>query len=308
MKNNRDTNVGHREVGMRLRVSAEAVERSDRWLENWPEEREGWPVCKKYDLHRGAIVARFTPEDLTQWVISWPLEEAPDLYLRFARLHEEPDFERAALTFAHEHGLPDGTTIVSPFTGFERPFPDRMDLSRLFNASRRAWFVLALYESVLNHDVEQAKALIAEFERDRTFRITFGLYFRPYRMEQASLTHFPPELVLALEAAVLVAKSVSDELCSAQIDFSLDDAVELDPSCIRTYWGFDNLIGVMHLQMYWLMKSGGRLARCDSCGRMIALSHTDPRGRKRRRDRRFCDDACRQAHHRSKKRSLDGPS
>ena len=178
---------------MRLRVSAEAIERSDRWLENWPEEREGWPVCKQYDLHRGAIVARFTPEDLTQWDISWPLEEAPDLYLRFARLHEEPDFERAALTFAHEHGLPDGTTIVSPFTGFERPFPDRMDLSRLFNESRRAWVVLALYESVLNHDVEHARALVSDHQRDRTF----GWYFRPHRMEQAARTRFPPELVLA---------------------------------------------------------------------------------------------------------------
>jgi hypothetical protein len=304
MKKKRGTHLDYREVGMRLRVSAEAIERSDRWLENWPEEREGWPVCKKYDLHRGAIVARFTPEDLTQWDISWPLEEAPDLYLRFARLHEEPDFERAALTFAHEHGLPDGTTIVSPFTGFERPFPDRMDLSPLFNASRRAWVVLALYESVLNHDVEHARALVSDHQRDRTF----GWYFRPHRMDQAARTRFPPELVLALEAAVLDAKSVSDELCSAQIGFSFDDAVELDPSCIRTYWGFDNLIGVMHLQMYRLMKSGGRLARCDSCGRMIALSHTDPRGRKRRRDRRFCDDACRQAHHRSKKRSADSPS
>jgi hypothetical protein len=193
MKKKRGTHLDYREVAMRLRVSAEAIERSDRWLENWPEEREGWPVCKQYDLHRGAIVARFTPEDLTQWDISWPLEEAPDHYLRFARLHEEPDFERAALTFAHEHGLPDGTTIVSPFTGFERPFPDRMDLSRLFNESRRAWVVLALYESVLNHDVEHARALVSDHQRDRTF----GWYFRPHRMEQAARTRFPPELVLA---------------------------------------------------------------------------------------------------------------
>ena len=282
---------------MRSRISAEAIERLDRWLGNPSEEREGWPVCKQYDLHRGAIVARFTPEDLTQWDISWPLEEAPDLYLRFARLHEEPDFEQAALTFAHKHGLPDGTTIVSLFTGFERPFPDRMDLSQLFDESRRIWIVLALYESVLNHDVEQARALISDHQRDRTF----GGYFQHYRIERAVRTRFPPELVLTLEAAVIVAKSVSDRLCTAQIGFSLDDAVELDPSCIRTYWGFDNLIGVMYLQMFQLMTSGGRLTRCDYCGRMIAHSHTDSRGRKRRRDRRFCDDACRQAHHRSKK-------
>jgi hypothetical protein len=289
--------LGYREVEMRSRISVEALERLDRW-ENPSEEFEGWPVCKQYDLHRGAIVARFTSEDLTQWDISWPLEEAPDLYLRFARLHEEPDFERAALTFAHEHGLIDGTTIVSLSPAFERLFPDRMDLSRLFDESRRVWVVLALYESVLNHDVEQAKVLISEHEQSTTF----GPYLRHHKMEQTDLTHFPPELELAMEAAVLVAKTVSDRHCTAQIDFTFDDAVELGPSCIRTYWGFDNLIGAMYLQMYQLMTSGGRLTRCDYCGRMIAHSHTDPRGRKRRRDRKYCDDACRQAHHRSKKR------
>jgi hypothetical protein len=44
------------------------------------------------------------------------------LYLRFARLHEELDFEQAALTFARDYGLPDGATIVSPFTGMKRHF------------------------------------------------------------------------------------------------------------------------------------------------------------------------------------------
>ena len=290
---------------MRSRISAMEIERSGRWLEENPsEELEGWPVCKQYDVQRGEIIAGFPPGDFEGWDISWPLEEAPDLFLRFARLHEEPDFEQAARTFAHEYGLPDGTTIVSPFTGYKRPFPDRMDISRLFDESRRAWIVLALYESVLNQDVEQARALITDHQRDRTFE----WYFRIHWMEQAARTRFPPELVLALEAAVFVANGVSDRLCTAQISISLDDAVELDSSCIRTDWHFDNLLGVIYLQMYRLITSGGGLTRCDSCGRMIALSHSDPRGRKRRRDTRFCDAACRQAHHRSKKRSADSPS
>jgi hypothetical protein len=304
MNNKRGNPLGHKEVGMRSRISASDIERSNRWLENWSEEREGWPVCKQYDVQRGEIVARYPPEDFEGWDISWPLEEVPDLFLRFARLHEEMDFEQAALSFAREYGLLDGTPIVSPFTGFERPFPDRMDISRLFDESRRAWVVLALYQSVLNHDVKQASALVSDLQRDRTF----GGYFQRHMIEQAARTRFPPELVLALEVAVIEAKSVSHSLCTAQIGFSLDDAVELGPSCIRTYWGFDSLIGAMYLQMYQLMTSGGRLTRCDYCGRMISLYHTDPRGRKRRRDKRFCDDVCRQAHHRSKKRSADSPS
>jgi hypothetical protein len=299
MNNKRDNSLGHKEVGMRSRISASDIERSERWLaENPLEELEGWPVCKQYDVQRGEIIAGFPPEDFEGWDISWPLEEAPDLFLRFARLHEEPDFEQAARTFAYKYGLPDGTTIASPFTGIERPFPDRMDISRLLDESRRAWIVLALYEAVLNQDVEQARALISDLQGDRTFE----WYFRVHRMEQAARTRFPPELVLALEAAVFVAKGVSDRLCPAHIWFSLDDAVELDSSCIRSYWHFDNLMGVIYLQMYRLITSGGELTRCNYCGRMIALSYTDPRGRKRRRDRKYCDDACRQAHHRSKKR------
>jgi hypothetical protein len=243
MNNKRDNPLGHKEVGMRSRISASDIERSGRWLEENPlEELEGWPVCKQYDVQRGEIIAAFPPEDFEGWDISWPLEEAPDLFLRFARLHEEPDFEQAARTFAHKYGLPDGTTIVSPFTGYKRPFPDRMDISRLLDESRRAWIVLALYESVLNQDVEQARALTSDLQGDRTFE----WYFRLHRMEQAARTRFPPELVLALEAAVFVAKGVSDRLCTAHIWFSLDDAVELDSSCIRTDWHFDNLLGVIY--------------------------------------------------------------
>jgi hypothetical protein len=174
-----------------------------------------------------------------------------------------------------------------------------MDLSRLLDESRKAWIVLSLYESVVNHDVGQARALVFEHRR----HTEFGWFFRLHKMEQAAQTRFPPELVLALEAAVFTAKWVSGRHCTAQVRLSFDEAVELDPSCIRMYWSFDNLLGAMYLQMYLLMASGGRLARCNYCGRMIALSHTDPKGRKRRRDRRFCDDACRQAHHRAKKKA-----
>jgi hypothetical protein len=122
-------------------------------------------------------------------------------------------------------------------------------------------------------------------------------------MEQAARTRFPPELVLALEAAVSRAKHVSGELCTAQIDFSYDDASEVAPSCIRTYWAFDNLIVAMYLQMYHLMTAGSDLIRCEHCGLLISLARPRPEGRKRRRDKRFCDDTCRQAHHRSKKRA-----
>ena len=284
---------------MRPRINAADIEQSDRWLEDPSEEYEGWPVCRKYNLRRGEIVAEYAPEDLEGWDISWPLEETPDLFLKFAMLHEEPDFEQAAFAFVHQYGLPDGTTIVSPFSGYERPLSDKMGLSRLLVESNRAWDGLALYEAVLNHDVDQAKALISHHEQSRE---DFGGYFRRHNREGATRTRFPPELVLALKAAVFRAKHVSDRLCTTRVDFTFDNATKVDSSCIRTYWEFENLIGVVYLQMYWLMTSGGGLTRCTNCGRLITLSHTAPGGRKQRSDRRFCDDTCRQAHHRSKKK------
>lgn len=66
-------------------------------------------------------------------------------------------------------------------------------------------------------------------------------------------------------------------------------------------WGARNLLGVMYLQMYWLMTSSGDLARCGFCGRLIALSRPNPGGRKRRSDKKYCNDTCRQAHRRAKK-------
>ena len=72
---------------------------------------------------------------------------------------------------------------------------------------------------------------------------------------------------------------------------------------IRSSWGFDNLLGAAYLQMWWLMTSGGDVTRCENCRRIMSLARTHPNGRKRRRDKRFCSDSCRQAHHRSKKRS-----
>jgi len=66
-------------------------------------------------------------------------------------------------------------------------------------------------------------------------------------------------------------------------------------------WPLDNLLGAMYLRMYWLMTSAEELKRCEHCGLLNPLARPHPEGRKRR-DKKICDDACRQAHHRSKKR------
>jgi hypothetical protein len=114
-----------------------------------------------------------------------------------------------------------------------------------------------------------------------------------------------PETYLSLalqEAAVSVGHTVG-QLCRPTLRFTGSaQPPDVDPASIESAWRFESLIGVAYLQMYWLMTSGGNITRCEYCGQLLSLAKTQPDGRKRRRDKRFCDDTCRQGHHRSKKR------
>jgi hypothetical protein len=102
--------------------------------------------------------------------------------------------------------------------------------------------------------------------------------------------------------AVQTVEEVVHGVCRNRIRFSLESSRRPDLSTVHTAWEFESLIGAMHLQMWWLMASAGDITRCEFCGRIVSLARSSPGGRKHRRDKRFCDDACRQAHHRSKKK------
>jgi hypothetical protein len=115
--------------------------------------------------------------------------------------------------------------------------------------------------------------------------------------------------LVGLRCAQEAAETIVHKYCRQHIAVSLDSDVR--PSVSHEtdiVWTFDNLLGAMYLQMYWLMTSSASTARCEHCSQIISLGRPHPEGRKHRSDRRFCDDACRQAHHRSKKRSADSPS
>ncbi len=67
-------------------------------------------------------------------------------------------------------------------------------------------------------------------------------------------------------------------------------------------WGVRNLLGVIYLQVYWLVTSAGELSRCKYCERIISYAPPLPvekgrKARKPRSDREFCDKRCRQNYH-----------
>ena len=167
-------------------------------------------------------------------------------------------------------------------------------------------------EAVLSGDRKRAKsAILEDFPYVGIWwRIYNELPNRPASLDRATIIANISESVeenyggdylwYALEtAADEVQRSVA-ALCSPAL--TVEEGAR-DVSGVASRWNFKSLLGAMYLQMYWLMAAGSDLTRCEHCGLLISLARPRPEGRKRRRDKRFCDDACRQARHRSKKKS-----
>ena len=93
-------------------------------------------VCEKYEIREGSIVAGFGGENSDRWRWISPLDEAPDLFLTFSRLHRERDFPRAALRFTQQYGLPHDEKALegAPATLTS----ERLPLVYLFIESQRA--------------------------------------------------------------------------------------------------------------------------------------------------------------------------
>lgn len=270
-------------------------------------ERIGsWAICEDYVVRGGDVISKYAPspwvllgeegreeqgepgsppypdpEDL-HWEEYEPLKDAPDLFLKLAALHEEGNFERAALAFCRRYGLPGGSSS-------ERwGRPDKMSLSLFREEAKRAWTILRMYEAALKQDREGATRLMLEHHAEIAERID--------NLEDVSV------LGVLMWSVTLVTQTVSS-LCRPGVSFEGLAKGEPDASGIRSAWFFNNLLGAAYLQIYWLMTSAGELARCEYCGGVMSLARPRPGDRKRRRDKRFCNDACRQAHRRARVRA-----
>lgn len=284
---------------------------------------DGWFVCEAYDLKKVEVegfltfagervsyhlVPRYDLEDsifalpgdelYRKWRLVYPFRELPTLFLDLARLYEQghrTDFVAdlgPVLAWVHKHGL----LGVKNIRDYENPkaaeWDTEEDVEWLLAEASKAWVILCMYEAALNGDSQAAKAAL-----------DFGalpLYAKEY---WAFLSDTHPSrkgpLGKALEIAIAWVEAEMSRRCKPLLKLGFDDPP--DPSRIVGGWRFDNLLGAAYAQMFWLMASGGQLSRCEHCGLPISLDRPSPRGRKRRRDKRFCDDACRQANHRSKK-------
>ena len=161
---------------------------------------------------------------------------------------------------------------------------------------RRAWAILTLYEAALNRDAQAVKDLLIEHSKE-------PINLWPLEVsEERPLDHYENEIQFAMYGAILIVDWVVEDYCRRWLIVEGDQRWP-DPTNVKPIYAFFNLLGAMYLQMYWLIASGGNVVRCEHCSRIISHARPHPAGRKSRRDKRFCDDACRQAHHRSKKRA-----
>jgi hypothetical protein len=283
-----------------------------------------WGVCEEYELREldeashheyssFKIVPKYPPNRDDKWRLYHPVEDTPDLFLKFARLYRgsgyhyvDSVFVSSILDWVHQYGL-SGYGNYSYYGGQEEI------LSNYAWSAYWAAGILAMYEAALNGDEEAAKAAVLEEFlwvdivglAGPQFKGLGEQRFDEYKAEHIENLCNGDYLGYALDAAkVLVELTAREE----SFPTLYPREVVSDPSVISAGWGFKSLFGAMYLQMYWLMASGGDVTRCEHCGQIISLVRPHPGGRKRRSDKRYCDDACRQAHHRSKKRSADSSS
>ncbi len=275
------------------------------------ERQDIWWVCDEYKIEGGEIVAPFRYSHLEfgkpidemlekcreqhkHWRWYRPLEETPDLFLKLAHLYEQEDFADAALAFSTKYGVP-GSSSSQWNTDKER-----ISLYSFREESRRAWLILRLYEAVLGHDGQAARALLSEHGRE-----VLGMPDIDYEDMSPELRIYPgdPDREICADTLCSVTEAIEESvqaLCRPTIIEEMGRE-PLDVSKLRRGWEYCNLLGAAYLQAFWLVTSGSNLSRCAYCRRIMSVSRVHPNGRKRRTDKKFCNAACRQAHYKSKK-------
>ena len=263
------------------RLDLKDFERANTLMKS-PVEYGFWEVCRDYEIRGQDIVAMWPRNEFSRWWGYMPLEQTPWLFLELAELSDKEDFQEAALGFCRNYGIPGDLTS-------DHHTVERMSLSSFQEEVGRIGEVIKIYEQALNGEEE----VIQIPPMDLGFPGPAG----------------SPDMytVHGLGWAVALVTERVQRLCRPTLYFTPNYIrPETIVAGIKNTWEFDNLLGAAYLQMWWLLTSGGDVARCEYCRRIMSLARPSPAGRKRRRDRRFCSDSCRQAHHR-KKRAEDVP-
>ncbi len=186
-----------------------------------------WLKYERYEIRDGEVVAApdpvrvlqrwLTNEDDDGWTDYDPIDDVPDLFLRFARLYGESDFNKAALDFANKYGLPTGADETDP-SGRAGCKTDALNwsLAQFRHEARRAWVILALYEAVLNDEDRTVRKLLAEHGDIKPFKRWLSF------IELGPAEHQNFALALGLKCVVEATEKIVHKYCRQQIMLSMD--------------------------------------------------------------------------------------
>jgi hypothetical protein len=299
-----------------------------------PDEGETWQVCEDYEVRNTAgdvrlnyLHPRYSQYQKDKWSEYMPLQDTPDLFLRFAKLYEQEPSEQAALNWVKQYGLlgyipdddslgytPDGSRIYgrpkretlsweeirpqSAYLGYG--VGDEQFLGVFWEEVRRAAGILAMYEAWLSRDNARAKEVLLESSPFIGGRLWGYVDKWPdnTRVTEVEVVDGVVNNVLegsyvryCLPTATYIVSGTVNDFCYHRISTGSNWE---DSTQVVDVWAFDNLLGAMYLQMYWLMGSAGNATRCRWCGRLVSLESPYPGAKKSPSHKRYCDAYCRQ--------------
>jgi hypothetical protein len=278
---------------------------------------KGWGVCEDYEIEEvpsgeqylktpegwvfvgsTRIVPKYPISRHDKWTYYDPVNDTPDLFLRFARLNEGPLLPDSIRGWVRRYGLLGLNNHTDWVVGYWDP-----EYTEAINEmTKLASAVLKGYEAVLNSDSDAAK------------RIIFNNYSRVFSLDWSSLRFDSGFLTIEKQD---IAEAVEQDYDGDYTWYLLECCAEIVQEMVRAHswpalsvegkprrpvsvvagWSIRNLLGAMYLQMYRLMAAGEEVTTCRYCGRVISLLESENDDRKPRQDKKYCDDACRQRFH-----------
>jgi hypothetical protein len=190
---------------------------------------------KREDMRSRRIVPKYDDLDEDRWRIYRPLEDTPDLFLRFAQLYEQERSPETALSWARQYG-----SLGTNHPGNVEPAEETLVL--FFREVDRAAAVLAMYEAVLNRDSDAA-----EHATCYEFRSITEPHWDDFWTYIGMADVVPGYLGFALSCAAFEVSGMVERFAR----LSLLVAVGMpSPSRIQASYGFYSLLGAMYLQMF----------------------------------------------------------
>jgi hypothetical protein len=239
----------------------------------------GWdkPAVGGYVWDGGELV----PARGTQWAWYYPLDDAPDLYLRFAELTSGDEL----LAFANAYG----------HLGLRyRRFADRKEGQALENLlewhdqAQRMAALLRLWQALSDRDVARMKKEFPLFVGERG---------------EDDLT--PPDIDWLRYGWRSLDYGIGTSLATCKVHpwvkHNTKELHKVDQRPpVRLVVGFQTLLGVMYWQFAEAILGGSSPRPCAACGKYMVLSGVREHGSKRA-DTRTCSDRCRKKFNRDQR-------